>query len=190
MAEETTEWPPEDERDLAMGSFMYAWSRVEMALHSLFRSLSGTSDAVAHAIANAIPDVGRMAELLTALGALHLTSDDQKELAEIRKYLLIQGRYRNSIVHGFWGLRPNSTKRPIDGVIHQAEWVRVYYVIDKAEMGRSVIGKDEKGHDKYVFNLPRLQERAEKALLFSSRIDALTLKLYRHMKAQRDNHSS
>jgi hypothetical protein len=33
------------------------------------------------------------------------------------------------------------------------EWVRIYYVIDKAEMGQSVVGKDEKGHDKHAFNV-------------------------------------
>jgi len=131
MAKETREWPPEDERDLAMGRFMNAWSRVEHSLHFLFGGLSGVSGKTGEAIAHRVPDVGRMADLLIALGALNLPEEDKKELKQIREYLLIQARYRNSIVHAMWAMRPNAEKRVVNGLIHQWEWVRIYYVIDR-----------------------------------------------------------
>lgn len=185
MVRETAERPPEGERDLAMGSFMNAWSRVEMSLRLLLQQLTNTSETVSYMLAAAISDTGRMADLLVALGALNLPPEDQKELVAIRDYILIQARYRNSIVHGFWALRPNATRRPLDGVIHKSEWVRVYYLIDRTKQGQAVVQKDEKGHEKYVFNVPRLAERAAKSLRFSDRIDALAVKIYSRTKPSR-----
>jgi len=173
-----------------MGRFMHAWSQVELSLHMLFQNLSGAAGKTGQAIAHAIPDIGRMADLLTALGGLNLPEEDKKELKEIRKYLLVQARYRNSIVHAMWPLRPNIEKRPIDGLIHDKEWVRVFYVIDRSELGRAVLGVDKQAHDKFVFNVPRIQHRAKKAIELSNWVRAFALKLYRRTKAQRNDHAS
>ena len=178
MIEETRKWPPEDERDLAMGRFMDAWSRAESAMRLLFEILSGTSGGVSHAIGAAIADNGRMIDLLVALGALRLSAEDQTELKDIRKYFLVLARYRNSIVHGVWGLRPNSDRREIHGVVHHLEWIRFYPVMDREELTRAVVKTDKKGHEKYIFNVPRLRERAEKALAFADRLDALSYKAH------------
>jgi hypothetical protein len=162
--------PPVRERDLALGRFMDEWSQLEASLRDLLHILSQAPSEAAFSIAAAIPDLGRMNELLQALGQLYLEKDDQDELAAIGKYLLISTRYRNSIVHGQWGLTHNKERKVTLGVVHDLMWIRIYTLIDKQKETYAALGMDAAAQERFVFTIERLQERAQKVLEFTNRI--------------------
>jgi hypothetical protein len=168
MKEPPIERLPTEARDLALGHFMDEWSQLEARLRSLLGSLAGTHFEVGFAIGSAIPDLGRMQELLQVLGDLQLKdAKDRKELKKICDYLIIQIRYRNSIVHGQWLIRNSRKRGPED---HLFEWVRVYSIIGRAKEMAAVLGRDEKGEEKWVFTIDRLNERSAKTKALSERI--------------------
>jgi hypothetical protein len=108
MTDSTITALPTEERDLALGNFMDACSELEANIRQLLSVLSGAHPQTSFSIATAIPDIGRMCELLLALGELQL--DDpvmQKELKDICDYLLKSSKFRNSIVHGQWIVTSN-----------------------------------------------------------------------------------
>jgi hypothetical protein len=166
--------PPEEERDLALGRFMDAWSMLEAEIRNLLRLLSRAPDQAAFAIAAAIPDMRRMNELLVALGELHLGSDDQAELAKICKELLISNKYRNSIVHGQWGCTNNRDSKPVGGIVYPFMWVRFYTFINKTDEFEAVLGRNKGAQKQYVFSVERLEERAQKARDFRDQISAFS----------------
>jgi hypothetical protein len=171
-APDPKEPPPPFERDLWLGRFMDAWSQLEASLRALLAVLSQAPTDSAFPIAAAIPDLGRMKELLETLGETYLAdSDDQKELLEITKYLAISAQYRNSIVHGQWGLTSNRDKVATWGVVHDKMWIRIYTFIDKFKEFEAALGRDPQAEKRYVFTVPRLQERTQKARAFADRID-------------------
>lgn len=164
--------PPTLQRDLALGRFMDAWSQLESMLRELLHVLSHAPREAAWSIAAAIPDLGRMRELLEALGRLYLSEDDQKELADILQYLRVSNGYRNAIVHGQWGLTNNRSRAAIDGVIHDFMWIRIYVVIDKRREFGAALGLDTKTEKQYVFTVKKLEERVEKLRAFAHRVGA------------------
>lgn len=168
--------PAEVERDLTLGRFMDAWSQLEANLRSLLGVLSGAPPETAFSIAAAIPDNGRMHDLLLALGDLQLEeADDRKELKELCQHLLISNRYRNSIVHGQWVLTDDRTPpSPFGFALPSKAWVRVYTMIDKIKEFFAVIGEDEKAREQYVFTVDRLKERTTSARGLSARISAFS----------------
>jgi hypothetical protein len=174
MSAEIAELPTE-ERDLALGRFMDAWSELEANLRALLSVLSGAPAEASFSIAAAIPDTGRLRDLLLALGRLQLEDGrDQTELSEICEYLLIQNRYRNSIVHGQWLLTNNRAQTSVRGVVHPYMWVRAYTLVDKTKEFNAVLGRDVKAEDQYVFTVERLEQRVQKVRDFSGRISKLT----------------
>jgi hypothetical protein len=163
--------PPTHDRDLALGRFMSAWSEVEGALRRLLIVLSGAPWQTAISIAAAIPDFGRMQELLRALSVMQLANkEDRDELEAICSYFLISNRYRNAIVHGEWGLSWTTG----DGVDAPAVWFRGYLNIDITKRIQAQGGRDKSAADQYVFSIERLNERADKAIKFAERIAAFS----------------
>jgi hypothetical protein len=168
--------PPTMDRDLALGSFMDAWSQLEAMFRTLLSILSGAPPETSFSIAAAIPDVGRMNDLLLALGDIQLSdAEDRKELKAICKYLLTCSKYRNSIVHGQWVLTNNRVEpTPISASGPAYMWVRVYSIVDKTKAFNAVLGRDEDLAEKHVFTIQRLYERASKARMFAVRVSALS----------------
>lgn len=164
-------------RDIALGQFMNAWSDLEGSLRILLGLLSGASPQVAQAIAAAIPDLGRMRELLMALGAAHLDDAEQKELDELCKYLTISAMYRNSIVHGQWGIVGNTIIDEDGREVMRSEWMRIYVIIDPQRESDAVAGLNTADRERYVFSISRLHERAQKAADFSKKIYAFADKI-------------
>ena len=149
---------------------MDAWSELEASIRTLLTILSAAPPQTAFSIAAAIPDVGRLQELLLALGDIQLEEPvDLKELKEICSYFLLSSKYRNSIVHGQWLLTNNRMPPPF-GLFPQFVWVRTYTIIDKTKEFMAVIGTDEKTAKRHVFTVDRLNERAEKARKFVERV--------------------
>ena len=56
---------------------------------------------------------------------------DFKKLEEITTRLTVAGGYRNSIVHGQWGLTSNRDQILVNGVTHEYMWIRIYVFADK-----------------------------------------------------------
>src|SRR5665213_467121 len=110
--------PPKFDRDLEMGRFIDAWSQVEWEMRNLLRILSQAPAEAAGPIAAAIPDNGRMAELLQVLGEQYLEPTERGELDAIIGHVKISNTYRNSIVHGHWGLTNNREKAITQGTVH------------------------------------------------------------------------
>jgi hypothetical protein len=165
-----------EHRDSALGAFMDAWSELEGSLRNLLRILSGAPSEISFSIAAAIPDNGRLKELLLALGRIQLTKiDDCIELQKICEYLLVSNRYRNSIIHGQWICTNN--REPGPEPRHRYMWVRVYQLIDKAKEFEAAVGIDKKAADQYVFTIPRLKERAQKARDFAERVKGFSEKI-------------
>lgn len=157
-----------------MGVFMDAWSELEGALRGLLILLSGAPWHTAISIAAAIPDFGRMQELLLALGVTQLADKkDRDELEAICRYFLISNRYRNAIVHGQWGLKWTTGA----GADKPPAWFRGYLVIDIVKRIHAVNGVDAKAQDQYVFTIERLNERADKAREFTKRIAAFSKRI-------------
>ncbi len=153
---------------------MSAWGELEGALRRLLIVLSGAPWQTAISIAAAIPDFGRMQELLQALGAMQLDDkEDRDELEAICRYFLISNRYRNSIVHGEWGLAWTTG----DGVNAPAAWFRGYLNIDLMKRIQAQNGTDAKAQDQYVFTIERVNERADKARAFTQRIAAFSKRI-------------
>lgn len=177
MTATSKKWPPEDQRDLSLGRFMDAWSDVEQQLRFLLQQLSGTDGAIAYAISAAVPDLGRMRDLLKAIGSIRLQGSDLAELDNICSDVQRQAQHRNTIVHGRWGLTNNVEQTPILGVIHDLKWVRVYNVVDQSIELQAVLGKNEKAQRRYVFSVARLDERSVKARSLAQRITALALRV-------------
>jgi hypothetical protein len=153
---------------------MGAWSELEGALRNLLIVLSGAPWQTAISIAAAIPDFGRMQELLQALGVMQLADkEDRNELEAICRYFLISNRYRNAIVHGEWGLKWTTG----DGVDAPAMWFRGYLNIDIVKRVQAQNGGDKSAADQYVFTIERLNERADKAAMFTKRIAAFSKRI-------------
>ncbi len=176
-ATDETDWTkplPTEPRDLAMGRFMEAWSQLEASLRDLLSALSGAPDRAAFSIAAAIPDNGRMQELLLALGNMaSIDLDEMKELKAICEHLQTSNRYRNHIVHGQW-INASDTSKPATASPYKPRmWLRVYTVIDKRKEFDAVMGWDEKARKLYVFSVARLEERALSALALADRITRL-----------------
>lgn len=178
--------PPTLQRDLALGRFMDAWSQLESMLRELLHVLSHAPREAAWSIAAAIPDLGRMRELLEALGRSYLNADDQKELADILQYLRVSNGYRNAIVHGQWGLTNNRSRTSIDGVIHDFMWIRIYVMIDKRREFVAALGLDEKTEKQYVFTVEKLEERAKKTKAFALRVGAFSDAISERLRGNTD----
>ena len=160
---------PTEPRDLAMGEFMNAWSELEAQLRSMLSALAGTQIEISIAIGAAIPDNGRMKELLLVLGDIQLRGDaDRAELAGICEHLSIANAYRNSIVHGQWLVRNN--REATGPGAHPYEWVRVYSIIGRSKEMAAVFGTDETSEKRWVFTIKRLTERAASAAGLADRI--------------------
>ncbi len=170
-----TKYPPAIERDLALGRFMDAWSQLEAELRDLLSVLSGAPQQAAFSIAAAIPDMGRMKDLLLSLGALFIQDEhDRKELQEVCQGLVIYGRHRNSIVHGQWGLTNNRDRIMTGGIVHEHMWIRIYTMIDKQKEFKAAVGDDADAATQYVFTVRRLAERTGKVLKMADRVGALS----------------
>jgi hypothetical protein len=160
MAKETIPELPTEERDTTMGAFIDAWSQLEQSLRGLIQSLSGATGLAAVSIAAAIPDNGRMRELLLALGALRLQGTDQKALEGLCERFRVANTFRNSIIHGRWivTLDARETRK------HPHKWARVYVMIDHIKEFRAVLDPSNPDHKKHVFDVNRIKERTSKAL--------------------------
>ena len=161
---------PAFDRDLSLGRFMDAWSQLEANIRALLSALSAAPPETSFSIAAAIPDVGRMYDLLMALGATQLeTPEDMKELEEICDHFRISSKFRNSIVHGQWLLTNNRMPPPF-GSYPPYMWVRVYTIIDKMKEFNAVVGADEKTAQQHVFTIEHLNQRAQSARILGARV--------------------
>ncbi len=173
--------PPTFERDLAMGRFIDAWSQVEWEMRNLLRILSKAPAEAAGPIAAAIPDNGRMAELLQVLGKRYLESTECDELDGIIEHVKISNNYRNSIVHGHWGLTSNREKVATRGTVYDFMWIRVYIFIDKLKELNAALGRDPAAQDRYIFSVQRLTKRAQSAHKLADRIQTFSQRIERRL---------
>ena len=177
METESAASPPIDPRDLALGRYLTAWSNLEHSLRFLLARLIGTTFEIGFSVAAAIPDNGRMQELLRALGRLQLDdSDDLNELVEICKHVQDSSHHRNRIVHGTWVVTNDRHEEARSGRAAYM-WVRAYPLPDKERERMAITGHSPKDEKKYVYSVARLIERAEKADALGKRIGAFNLRI-------------
>lgn len=170
--------PSDDLRDLALGRFMDAWSQLEGAMRRLLAVLGGLEWYAAGPIAAAIPDNGRMAELLVALGrARKLPKEELETLEDLLKGLKTYMQRRNAIVHGQWCLINKRGETELEGAVHPMMWIRTYVFIDQVEGFHAAMGRGKTRHKDRVFTITQLNEQTAKTVKLGGQFLALADRL-------------
>src|SRR5208337_1623792 len=121
---------PTNDRDIAMGQYMDAWSSLEDKLFVLFLKLIKTNYDIARAIYATGIQPHKFAALLITIAPYRLTRLEQKTLKPLCKSFNTLALKRNKIIHSVWQIE---TKGNIP------QWVRIYSPIsndDWVEMQR------------------------------------------------------
>ena len=120
------EEPPTEERDVALGQYMDAWSRLETILLELLRELLHTDDAATVAV-GATLGARQLKDLLNALAALRMRPEGTQKMARLCNRFSGLNTKRNHIIHGRWAVVVHLRT---DG--NTVAWVRSYTPVDPA----------------------------------------------------------
>ncbi|MCF1468492.1 hypothetical protein FS764_16415 [Agrobacterium vitis] len=96
-------FPTSDDHHIALGTFMDAWSRMEITVHYVFSILFKTDRVRSSYLTNSMR-IPALSELLVSLATLELSADLQLEMNKLADRLKKLNTSRNKIVHGVWTL--------------------------------------------------------------------------------------
>jgi hypothetical protein len=116
---------PTEPRDLALGQYMDAWSRLETFILLVLRELLGTDERAVRAVAAAL-SAKQLKDLLTTLGTMRLTDVGAKRLTTLCERFSKHNTKRNNIVHGGWALTTIINDAPGGKSLITTTWVRSY----------------------------------------------------------------
>jgi hypothetical protein len=116
---------PQEQRDLTLGRYMDAWSRMEGFVRLIFRDLLDTDWEVATAVFASM-GTKQMKDVLLALGSIRLTPDGAKRLVNLGERLAKLNTKRNNIVHGTWVVNVLMNDAPEGRTSIVTTWVRTY----------------------------------------------------------------
>lgn len=108
-----------DDRDIALGQFMYEWGNLESKLFFLFYILIGASPEIAQIIFSTGFRSATLSNLFIALGKIRLTETEQGTLKGLCKKYREAADKRNRIVHGAWEMDQTDNPKVL-------QWTRIY----------------------------------------------------------------
>ncbi len=91
--------PPSEAKDVALGRYMDAWSRLESAINVTIQEILELNPDQAHAIWTAVPTFQSI-KLLGAAAKLYFGETGQRRVAKLVDQLTRRNIRRNYIVHG------------------------------------------------------------------------------------------
>lgn len=142
--------PSSDDRDIALGQFMYEWGNLEMQLFFLFYMLIGTTFEIANTIFLTGFQSSVLSELLKSLGEIRLLKPEKEQLKSLCKRYIKAAQKRNKIVHGIWRIETN----PDDSSL--TEWVRIYDPINPTLQEQVADKFNQKACSNYRFTIKQL----------------------------------
>ncbi len=162
------------ECDLALGSYMRGWDRLDMALFFLFHKLLGTYIPTANVIYHSGIDPRRMREIIKALGKLRLSGNDNRDLTDLLDRAKKATSKRNHIIHGSWMLDVEMRGPKGQTKAHSTRWVRHYQPSDPTASHEMFTNKNQKLLSAYRFTPQQLIEAGNAAVFLATHIEAFT----------------
>ncbi len=95
------EEPEDDQRHIALGKFMDAWSSLEIPIGTLLAKATGTERENIAVLMNALGTRGQL-DVISVLGRVGLDDAAAVELTDILERVKTSNTRRNHIVHGRW----------------------------------------------------------------------------------------
>ncbi len=154
--------PPSDDRDIALGQFMYEWGKLEMQLLLLFHILTGTTLQIASTIFSTGFQSVNLADLFIALGQIRLVEQEQQKLKNLCKRYRNAAGKRNKIVHGTWYIEPDPDSPKL------SQWTRIYSPTNPTIQEKIFNKHNQKVRSTYRYTLPQLQTASNQIKTLSS----------------------
>lgn len=146
--------PEGDERHIALGKFMDAWSDVERVVGTLLSHVVGTPSENIAVLMNALGTRGQM-DVLNVLGRIGLSEAETDALTALLERLKTNNTRRNHIVHGRWMLELRAYSHN-GRLITRLEQFRIYDVSDPAMRRALRHVENRRERSKYMFSIRRI----------------------------------
>ncbi|MDB5693711.1 MAG: hypothetical protein JWO81_2774 [Alphaproteobacteria bacterium] len=149
------EQPTNNERHTALGGFMDAWSKVEMAVSILLSEMLSTDLNNMPPLMNSLGSRGQF-DVLNELGASTFDKAAFEELEKLTNRFKANNTRRNYITHGYWLLEilvRNHGGNP--ALVYQQ--IRAYSPTNRLEREKLSDRRNVKERTKYYFTLTRLR---------------------------------
>jgi len=143
--------PTGDERHVALGKFMDAWSKVEMNIRLILSVLIDTDNETMPTVMNALGTRGQL-DVMLSLAHVKLTAQANIEIEALLERIKVNNTKRNYIVHGYWALEfklVSQGNKP--GLVH-----RQYRVYDPSGIPLPKGAAEQAESAKYRFSIPRI----------------------------------
>jgi hypothetical protein len=164
--------PTDQTRHVALGMFMDAWSKLELAISDLLMELLSTSSENMPALMNSLGTRGQI-DVISVLGQSALTGSQATQLIDILQSIKTNSTRRNHIVHGYWLLE--MVIRDHGG--RPAVTYNQYRAYDPSDPKTALKVKDvrnSKERSKYLFSIARIDSITREIGNIMARVQALT----------------
>lgn len=151
--------PNDDERHIALGRFMDAWSTLEDGVATMLSDATGIDLGTVPTFMNALGMRGQL-DVISVLGPAGLSDAQQKELAALLDRVKTKNTKRNHLVHGSWLLEYKLLNRK-DSLVRVVTQYRVYEPSDPALRDAIKDQSNRKERDKYMFSIARIHTLIE-----------------------------
>lgn len=156
---------PQEPRDLALGRYMDAWSRMEGFLYLIFTELTGADAEVSRVLYSTL-NAKPIRDVLSSLGSIRLNEDGASRLTKLCERVGKQATKRNHIIHGAWvtSVIISDTKPPSDKRIITTTWVRTYTPVQYELAKQSGRYDLPKVGEHYAFTIDQLERTTNNVL--------------------------